>query len=264
LKSSGASIATSDLLNFQAAHAMARDAVWKQWNTTELSIGPIAEIVGPTLQVTSLVNGRADYLRRPDLGRRLDPQSKKELETYADRRTEDPRTSTDPGFDACFIVSDGLSAKAVESHFIPLWAEIRSVFDPLKLSFAPLVIAPYSRVAISDEIGESLGAKVAIIVIGERPGLSSPDSLGIFTTYAPKVGNTDAHRNCISNIRPPHGLSYVTAAVQLKYLVSESLRRQLSGVDLKALDRSEEKRIHSLVEPTAGDLSDSSLSSSNL
>jgi ethanolamine ammonia-lyase small subunit len=136
-----------------------------------------------------------------------------------------------PQPDLVFVVGDGLSALAIHKHAIPLMAEVRRI-APVEWQFGTVVMASQARVAIGDEIGEALGARVVAVLIGERPGLSSPDSLGIYLTYDPKVGRHDAERNCISNVRL-EGLSYVTAAKKLVWLAQQSMRLQLSGVDLK-------------------------------
>jgi len=226
----GSAVPTSRLLEFQLAHAQARDAVLRVWD-----VAPIAEglkvLAEETIHVVSQVTNRGDFLKRPDLGRKLSPQSRASLQLA-------PQTANE----LSFIVSDGLSAKAIDRHFLAFW----KIFSPQiqDLPYGPVVLAPYSRVALSDEVGEALGAKLSVIFIGERPGLSSSDSMGIYLTYHPQLGNHDANRNCISNIRPPDGLSYEHASAKLNYLIRESLRRQLSGIDLKEdADVTEERRL---------------------
>ena len=160
---------------------------------------------------------RGVYLRRPDLGRQLNAESREKL---AALRGE---------YDAAFVIADGLSALAVHRHAAAL---LETVLAHLDWCVAPVVIVEQGRVAIGDEIGDLLGAKLAVVLIGERPGLSSPDSLGVYLTWQPKPGRTDAERNCISNIRA-EGLSYAAAAHKLRFLMNEARRRKLSGVQLK-------------------------------
>jgi ethanolamine ammonia-lyase small subunit len=168
------------------------------------------------LRLHSAAKDRATYLQRPDLGRRLD---------------EATRASVVRGqWDLSLIVADGLSAIAVERHVCPLLQQLLPRLADWRL--APLALVEQGRVAIGDEIGSALGAQLAVVLIGERPGLSSPDSLGAYITWNPAPGRTDAERNCISNIRAG-GLSYIDAAAQLSYYLTEALRRQLTGVALK-------------------------------
>ena len=164
---------------------------------------------------------RATYLRRPDLGRQLDPQDAEAL------RAMPPRSACD----LAVVVGDGLSSLAVERQARPLLQALRPLL-PATLVLAPLVIATQARVALADEVGEIFGARLAVILIGERPGLSSPDSLGLYLTHAPRRGRHDAERNCISNVRP-EGLAPARAAPKLAWLVREALRRGLTGVELK-------------------------------
>jgi ethanolamine ammonia-lyase small subunit len=161
---------------------------------------------------------RITYLQRPDLGRRLDCASRAILARIAGEG------------ELALIVADGLSALAVERHALPLIKELLPVLEDRQL--APVCVVEQGRVAIGDEIGLALGAQISVVLIGERPGLSAPDSLGAYITWAPRPGRTDADRNCISNIRAD-GLSYRQAAQQLNYYLVESRRRQLSGVQLK-------------------------------
>ena len=216
LTRAGVALSTPHLLEFQRAHAEARQAVWQTWNCAELQRQLQARGEKSILVETAL-HDRAQYLKRPDLGRRL----------------RDPAGLAPAGAELAIVVSDGLSPKAIEAHFLPLWQELAPRLRAASLTHAPLVLAPFSRVAVADEVGERLGARVALIFIGERPGLSASDSLGIYLTFAPRVGNTDADRNCLSNVREPGGLGYKLAADKLMYLLTESLRLQLSGVALK-------------------------------
>lgn len=209
LKRSGASTGTADLLAFQEAHAFAREAVWRPWDANALA----AKIPGAVV-IPSLAKDRAEFLKRPDLGRALAPGAVV------------PKTK-----ELLFIVSDGLSSTAVDTQFLPLWEELRSRpgFD----NEAPVIVSPFGRVALSDPLGQRAGARLCVMFIGERPGLSAADSLGVYLTYDPRPGRVDSERNCISNIRTPGGLSSQLAADVLLYLINESLRRKLSGVSLK-------------------------------
>lgn len=189
----GHSISTKELLEFQLAHALARDAVIAPWDieATERAFWSLDE--KPILLETS-VSHREQYLKFPNLGRELSIHSKATLQKEV-------------SVDIVFIVTDGLSSHAIDTHLIPFWKVLKpaiiSAFPKLKTA---LVFVPFGRVALSDEIGEILKAKLSIIIVGERPGLTSVDSLGIYLTYGPKKGNTDANRNCISNIHPPGGV----------------------------------------------------------
>jgi ethanolamine ammonia-lyase small subunit len=173
-----------------------------------------------SVTVQSRAAARADYLRRPDLGRRLDDASLERLQSVATRPAE-----------LAIVVGDGLSAVAVQQHAAPFLRALRTALDGT-ITLAPLVIATQARVALADEIGALLQARLALILIGERPGLSSPDSMGAYLTYAPHVGRVDAQRNCVSNIRP-EGLAPAAAAGRVAWLLQEALRRRLSGVELK-------------------------------
>ena len=200
-------LTTKELLAFQMAHAKARDAVLHDLDCTFF-------VQRHTLVVHSAAPNRAIYLRRPDLGRRLANDQKLERGDY----------------DAAIILADGLSATAVHRHAGSVLDALLPLLEGWKL--APVVVAQQARVAISDEIGEQLGAKMSLILIGERPGLSSADSMGAYLTYNPQPGLTDESRNCISNIRP-QGLTNKPAADKIFYLVNEAFRRKLSGVGLK-------------------------------
>jgi ethanolamine ammonia-lyase small subunit len=215
----GSSLPTAELLRLGLAHAEARDAVHLPLDVAALK-RDLQATPYRTVQVHSRAPDRATYLLRPDLGRRLDDASATLLAEQPSR-----------GFDILFTLADGLSPVAVQHHALPLLQSLEPLL-PDDWSLAPLVIAEQSRVALGDEIGELLGAKTVVMLIGERPGLSSPDSLGIYLTFAPKIGRTDAERNCISNIRP-EGLNYEAAAKKLVWLIGEALRMQLSGVRLK-------------------------------
>jgi ethanolamine ammonia-lyase small subunit len=222
LARAGAALSTPELLSFQLAHAQARDAVWHPWDSAAcsaaLSGSGIAHVV-----VASQAADRATYLRRPDLGRRLSPDALSQL--TAARAAEPPELA--------LILSDGLSASAVHAHGLTTLRAILAALQRASISCAPLVLVQQGRVAISDEIGHALGRKSAVIVLGERPGLSASDSLGIYLTFDPKLGNTDAQRNCISNVREPSGLPPMAAAARLVALLRRALASGFSGVALK-------------------------------
>ena len=219
----GVSIPTKPLLDFQFAHARARDAVHVPMDCA--GIFARLEAAGyPVIELHSAVSDRTTYLLRPDLGRRLDEASRRRVDGFAAKGAR--------GFDIVFVVADGLSALAVERHALPMLEAVRPMLAEAGLRMAPIALVEQGRVAIADEIGEALGAEIVVILIGERPGLSAPDSLGLYLTFAPRVGLTDEARNCISNVRP-EGQSFAAAAHRLMYLVREARRRRLSGVDLK-------------------------------
>ncbi|MEN1834364.1 ethanolamine ammonia-lyase subunit EutC [Pseudomonas lijiangensis] len=219
----GTSLPTSAQLDFQFAHAQARDAVHLPFDHAGLS-AQLAEKGRETLLLHSAAADRHSYLQRPDLGRRLNDDSARQLKDYA--------AAYPGGVDLAIVVADGLSSLAVHRHTVPFLARLEEQAATEGWTLSPVILVEQGRVAIADEIGELLGAKMVVILIGERPGLSSPDSLGLYFTYAPKVGLNDAHRNCISNVRL-EGLSYAMAAHRLLYLMREAFRRQVSGVNLK-------------------------------
>jgi len=170
----------------------------------------------PHVLVRSAARDREEFLRRPDLGRRLSEDSRRQLARG--------------DYDAALVIADGLSAPAVHHHAAALMAVLLPLLEEWRL--APLTVALQARVALGDEIGEALGARMVAVILGERPGLSSPDSLGVYLTWDPRPGRSDAERNCISNIRT-EGISYELAARKLHFLMSEARRRKLSGVELK-------------------------------
>jgi ethanolamine ammonia-lyase small subunit len=216
----GASLPTREVLGFALDHARARDAVHLEFDADGLAAR--LEALGlATLTVASAAPDRATYLRRPDLGRRLEPASAARLDT-----------SCAPGADVAIVVADGLSSAAVHAHAAPLIAALQPHVAAANWRLTDLVLARQGRVALGDEIGERLGARLVVLLVGERPGLSSPDSLGAYITLAPRVGRTDAERNCVSNIRPA-GLSYEDAAFRIAWLAREALRLGASGVTLK-------------------------------
>jgi ethanolamine ammonia-lyase small subunit len=211
---SGDALPTKALLDFQAAHARARDAVHGAVDFDALAV----QLGHPAIRLHSAAPDRASYLRRPDLGRRLDAASR---ETLAGLLAEPS--------DVVFIVADGLST-AVQRHALPLLRECLPELPDWRI--APIVLASQARVALGDEIGAGLKASLSVMLIGERPGLSVADSLGLYLTWDPKPGRTDSERNCLSNIHEA-GLSYRQAAARLVWLMTEARRRRLSGIALK-------------------------------
>ncbi|MGJ9416681.1 ethanolamine ammonia-lyase subunit EutC [Massilia sp. CMS3.1] len=224
----GVSQLTGAQLDFQLAHARARDAVHHALDTAHLSrsLAQAWPQAPSPLLLHSAAENRHVYLQRPDLGRRLDLPSRALL--LAQRNS----TVHEPPYDLAIVVADGLSALAISQHAPPLLQALRARLIEEAWVRAPLVIVEQGRVAVGDEVGELLGAKIVVVLIGERPGLSSPDSMGLYITWAPRVGLTDERRNCISNVRPA-GLGFDDAASKLHYLLREARRRQLTGVGLK-------------------------------
>ncbi len=231
----GTSLPTGAQLDFQFAHAQARDAVHLAFDHQGLR-SQLSERQRDSLLLHSAAADRDSYLQRPDLGRRLHPDSAQLLREHAQAKPG--------GVDLAIVVADGLSALAVHRHTLPFLTRFEEQSAADGWSTSPVVLVEQGRVAVADEVGELLGAKMTVILIGERPGLSSPDSLGLYFTYNPKVGLTDAYRNCISNVRL-EGLSYGMAAHRLLYLMREACRRQLSGVNLK-----DEAQVHTLEADT--------------
>jgi ethanolamine ammonia-lyase small subunit len=219
LKRSGPSLATGPLLDFRLAHARARDAVHEALDESQLVADLDALGIG-VLTVASAAADRQTYLMRPDLGRRLTDESGVALATRRGR------------FDVAFVIADGLSARAVIRHATPVLTCIVPALMAEGWSIAPLVVARQGRVAIGDAIANALNANSVVILIGERPGLSAPDSLGAYLTWQPGATTSDAERNCISNIRP-EGIDYETAGFRLAYMLRAMRARCLSGVALK-------------------------------
>ncbi len=216
----GSSLPTKEVLDFGLSHAMARDAVHLPLDINALEKNIQAQGFS-TLRAKSMAADRATYLLRPDWGRRLQEQSLVNLQNLSQPKP----------IDFLIVVGDGLSSLAVARHAAPLLAEMRH-YLPSDWHTGHVVIASQARVAIGDEIGQALSAKMVVMLIGERPGLSSPDSLGIYLTYNPKLGLSDADRNCISNVRP-EGLQYDAAAKKLIWLAKEAMRIKVTGVALK-------------------------------
>ena len=226
----GVSIPTSHSLAFQLAHAQAQDAVhlpldiehvYDQINNNNLNPENFLPIL-----LHSQATSRTIYLQRPDLGRRLNSDSIEKLEKINLDKNEP--------FDLSIVIVDGLSSLAIKENAVNYIEKLLSALtnDSQKWEIAPLVIVQQGRVAIGDEVSELLKAKISLVLIGERPGLSSPDSLGLYLTWNPKVGLTDASRNCISNVRS-EGLSYEEAVKKTMYLLIESRRLEIPGVNLK-------------------------------
>ena len=214
----GSSLPTAEVLKFGLAHAQARDAVHRPLDFTALR-SEVEAHGFRCLQVTSDAPDRPTYLLRPDKGRQLKAACAARLQEEA------------AAPELAMVLADGLSAIAIQRHALPLLDLFRQHFDT-DWANTPVVLAEQGRVAIGDGIGEALRARLVIVLIGERPGLSSPDSLGIYLTYQPRPGMMDSQRNCISNVRP-EGLPYALAAHKLNFLARQALRLQLSGVELK-------------------------------
>ena len=217
----GASVPTAAHLAFQQAHAEARDAVHAPLDVDALLAG-LRGLGEAPLHVHSRATGRAIYLQRPDLGRRLDDASAAQLAALQS-----------PKVDLAFVLADGLSALALQRQALPLFTALRErLLAEGGWTWAPPVVATQTRVALGDEVGALLNARCVVVLIGERPGLSAPDSLGVYFSWAPRVGLVDAQRNCISNVRP-EGLAPAAAAAKLHSLLHAARTRQLSGVELK-------------------------------
>ena len=217
--SAGTSIPTKQSLQFKLAHAHARDAVYSAMDSEELA-DTLMQFNLPVLQLHSRAESRAQYLQRPDMGRLLDE--------YSINRLTDQIT----GDDVVIIMADGLSAMAIHENVLALLQLLIPKLLAKKLKIGPLCLVQQGRVAIGDPIADALNAKLSIILIGERPGLSTADSMGAYLTYAPRPGLKDNSRNCISNIHPG-GLDPATAADKIFYLVQQAFKRKLSGVELK-------------------------------
>lgn len=221
----GCSVPTREHLNILEAQALARDSLWRSWNTRPLETFLAAESI-PFHSAATEVQDRQQYLMRPDLGRRLRPDSVRALTNW--------KHSGDT--ELVFCVTDGLSTDAMDKQLIPFLKH----FLPALATEAfyrhkpyPFVLLPFARVATADAVAEALKSRLSVIFVGERPGLSAHDSMGIYLTYSPSIGTLDSRRNCISNVRVPDGLGYELATQQLLYLLRQSLRLKLSGVDLK-------------------------------
>ncbi|GLQ30370.1 ethanolamine ammonia-lyase subunit EutC [Litoribrevibacter albus] len=253
---SGVSIPTKHLLEFQLAHAQAQDAVHLPLDTDDLTQSLCASGVLQSPEQAVLLHSQAEdrsvYLQRPDLGRRLDDHSisvlkehstsvlnKHSISVLSKHGSQFSTASTQEAYDLAVVVVDGLSSLAIQQNTAPFLTELYAALeaDTQPWNLAPITIVQQGRVAVGDEVGALLHARCVLLLVGERPGLSSPDSLGLYLTWAPKVGLTDAARNCISNVRKA-GLDYPDAVRKAMYLLKESRQLKLSGVKLK--DRSEE------------------------
>jgi ethanolamine ammonia-lyase small subunit len=222
---SGASLPTAAWLKFALDHARARDAVHAAFDVQSLLAG-IGELGFRALSVSSRAGNRQDYLRRPDLGRQLDQAS---LQHLIEARGTDPCTDS---CDVVVVIGDGLSPTAIHAHAVPLLRHLVARLAAPQIKIQHVLVASGARVALGDEIGAGLGARMVVVLIGERPGLSAPDSLGAYLTFAPKVGTTDADRNCVSNIHG-EGLNHDEAAFKIAWLVREGLARKVTGIALK-------------------------------
>src|SRR5262245_12320984 len=219
LKRTGASLATGPLLEVQLAHARGRDAVHAPFDPVRLA-ADLAGFGGPILTIASAAADRQRYLMSPDLGRRLAPDAEATLAPHAGH------------YDVVFVVTDGLSARAVATHAQPVLGHAVPALAAEGWRVAPFVIVRHGRVAVGDAIAAALGADSVVVLIGERPGLTAPDSMGAYLTWQPRPNTTDADRNCISNIRP-EGIRYADAAFKLAHLLRAMRARRLSGVRLK-------------------------------
>ena len=225
----GHSIPTSELLKFQADHAQARDAVYSELDTKQLndSINRAFEL--QIINLKSEINSRSQYLQRPDLGRTLSQASREDLMDISSSES-----------DICLVITDGLSADAINQNSIPILEKIIPELIKFNWKIAPISIVQQGRVAIADEIGFLLKSEIVVVLIGERPGLTSPNSMGAYITLHPYVGMTDESRNCVSNIRP-EGLDFQMATDKIMYLLTEIKTKKISGVRLK--DEFEERAL---------------------
>jgi ethanolamine ammonia-lyase small subunit len=214
------SLPTRALLDFTLDHARARDAVHVAFDTGAIATG-VGRLGLAVSRVESRASSRKDYLSRPDLGRRLSADS-------AARLAAEARA----GADIVVVIGDGLSSKAVHVHAVAVLARLAPQFDAAGTAIGLVVVATGARVALGDEIGAILNARMVVMLLGERPGLSAPDSLGAYLTFAPSIGRTDAERNCVSNIHRA-GLDHDEAAAKIAWLAREGLARGITGVALK-------------------------------
>ncbi len=224
----GNAIPTDESLRFGWSHAMARDAVHVPLDITALE-AQLTDSGWASTRARSRAADRTTYLRRPDLGRQLDEEDAQTLRSLRAGSRND--AGNEIAADLCIVIGDGLSSLAVARHAVPLLQALRPLL-PEGFRITPVVLIPQARVAVADEVGEVFGAALSVILIGERPGLSSPDSLGLYLTYAPQCGRHDAERNCISNVRP-QGLSYGAAAFKLAWLMQRAQYLGVTGVGLK-------------------------------
>lgn len=217
----GASLPTAEWLRFAQAHALARDAVHLPFDVDGLA-ADLRRQAFEVIVTGSAAHDRATYLTRPDLGRRP-------------RDGEAERLAACPGHGAeiVTVVGDGLSARGVHAHAVPLLVELRPRLEAAGFTLGPIVLARQCRVALGDPVAVARGARAVVVLLGERPGLSSPDSLGAYLTWQLRTGTPDAARNCVSNIRPPEGLAYAEAAHKIAWLLAAARTRGGTGVTLK-------------------------------
>ena len=222
----GHALPTKEHLDFQEAHARARDAIWTPWDHEALAQS-LREAGTDAMLVATRVTDRRAYLLNPNAGRTLSDASRNELEQWRQVRGSSP---------VVVLVSDGLSAHAMHAQghrlttaLLPALATHAAALGTM----GPVVLAPFGRVALSDAVGEALGASLVIHVIGERPGLTAVDSVALYVTYAPCATNTDAERNCISNIREPYGLAHAEGIRKALFLAHETRRLGYGGYRLK-------------------------------
>lgn len=230
----GCSVLTNDYLQFSLAHARARDTIYMPFQVEKVS-GQLRDMGLETLVVSSKASSRSVFLRQPDMGRRLDQSSRSHLAAL-----------DYPGADVLLVIGDGLSSKAVNKQAVPLIARFLPYMNELGLKVGPVVLAHESRVALGDDIAEMMHCKLVAILIGERPGLSSPDSLGVYITYHPFAGRLESERNCISNVRP-EGLTYDRAAFKMAWIVEAAFDLGKTGTALK--DQSDDPRHYRLLKP---------------
>jgi ethanolamine ammonia-lyase small subunit len=217
----GHSIPTNELLKFQSDHAQARDAVYSELAIQKITQNFIELFDSQVLLLKSEIKNRPQYLQRPDLGRTLSQKSREEL-------MEGNWSESD----ICFIIADGLSAQAINQHALPVLENLLPRLQKINWEIGPICLVEQGRVAIGDEIGFLLKSEIVVILIGERPGLTSPDSMGAYITFRPFVGMTDESRNCVSNIRP-QGMDFQMATDKILYILTEMKSKKLSGVNLK-------------------------------
>ena len=230
----GCSLLTDDYLQFSLAHARARDTIYMPFESEKVG-NRLRQMGLDTLEVSSQASSRSMFLRQPDMGRRLNDASRQQLKDMDYK-----------GADVLLVIGDGLSSKAVNKQAVPLIANFLPYMEELGLTVGPVVLAHESRVALGDDIAEMMHCGLVAILIGERPGLSSPDSLGVYITYKPFAGRLESERNCISNVRP-EGLNYERAAFKMAWLVEAAYDLGKSGTALK--DKSDNPQCYRLLRP---------------
>lgn len=231
----GASLPTEEMLKFSLSHASARDSVHMPFEKEKMG-EQLQELGFSTIEVHSQASSRQIYLTRPDLGRLLSASSEMLLSDL-------PKNN----YDLTLIVADGLSSKAVHRNTIPFIKELKEYLTCLNFSLSPIVIAEQARVGLGDAVGEIIKSRFVAILIGERPGLSSPDSLSVYLTYMPYIGRLESERNCISNVRP-EGLSYEKAAFKLAWLLEHASLKGCTGIELK--DNSDDPTTFRIIRPS--------------